>query len=320
VAEVAQQVRGALFGLEAHVFSEREEDIDVRVRIDEASRRSLQAIENMWVIAIDGRRVPLQEIANLRESNSYSTIRRVNRKRAVTVTADTAPHVSPESVVPALMPDFRELQRRYAGVDIELAGRQRHLRKATESLHVGFIAACIMIYVILAWLFGSYLQPIAVMLAIPFGTIGVVIGHILLGYELTFMSLIGFVALSGIVVNDSLILVQFYNGLRREGMNVHEALIGAGRQRLRPILLTTATTVLGLTPLMLEQSSQEKFLIPMAIAIAFGLMSATVLILLVLPCIIAITDDLKASAHYLWHGGPRPSRAVSSAMLELETD
>ncbi len=306
VADVARQVRGALFGLDAHVFSAQREDIDVRVRLDEASRRSLWAIENMWVVGPAGARVPLQEIAELSEGSSYNTINRVDRQRAITVIADTAPDVSPESIMATLMPSFRRIEREHPAITIDLAGRQRQLRKAFESLPVGFAAAMVMIYVILAWLFSSYTQPIAVMLAIPFSIIGVVWGHMILGYQLTFLSLIGFVALSGIVVNDSLILIQFYNAKRADGRGVAEGLIAAGRQRLRPILLTTITTVLGLTPLMLEQSFQAKFLIPMAISVSFGLMSATFLILIVLPCILVIFDDVHGLTHYLWFGTPRP--------------
>jgi multidrug efflux pump subunit AcrB len=275
----------------------------------------------MWLIGADGRRVPLPEIATLEESNSYNTIRRVDRQRATQVTADTAPDVSPETIVPALLPEFRRLEQQFPTVGIEMAGRQRQLRKAFESLPVGFGVAMMLIYVTLAWLFGSYAQPLAVMLAIPFGFIGVIWGHILMGYTLTFFSVIGFVALSGIVVNDSLILVEFYNTRRAKGEDLIPALVAAGRQRLRPILLTTITTVLGLTPLMLEQSFQAKFLIPMAISIAFGLMSATVLILLVLPCLIVIFDDIKAVSHFLWHGRVRPGRdELAPAVPAVETD
>ncbi len=176
---------------------------------------------------------------------------------------------------------------------------------AFGSLPMGMAAACLMIYVILAWLFSSYLQPLTVMMIIPFALIGVVWGHLALGYNLTFLSLIGMVALSGIVVNDSLILVEFYNHDRQRGATVTDALIAAGRARLRPILLTTITTVLGLTPLILEQSFQAKFLIPMGISIAAGLLAATVLILVILPCWILIFDDIKRGAYYLWHGKPR---------------
>ena len=319
VANVARQMRGALYGLEPHVFSGDREDIHVRVRLDEASRRSLHAIENMWVISPTGEPVPLPEIAELSEGSSYSAITRVDRKRTVSVTAATAPGVSPETVVPQLLPAFERLEQASPGVQIELAGRQRELRKAFGSLPGGFAAAIVMIYVILAWLFGSYTQPLAVMVAIPFGAVGVIWGHLLLGYDLTFLSLIGFVALSGIVVNDSLILVKFYNGERAAGHGIQESLITAGRRRVRPIFLTTITTVLGLTPLMLERSFQASFLIPMAISISFGLMSTTVLILLVLPSIIVIIDDVKAGAYYLWHGRPRPS-APAGASAEAQLD
>jgi HAE1 family hydrophobic/amphiphilic exporter-1 len=319
VAEVARQVRATLYGEDAHVFAAAREDIDVRVRLDESARQNLNRIENLWLIDRQGDPVPLREIATLREGESYNTIRRIDRKRCTSITADTAPGVSPESITPVLEAQFRQLAAQYPSIGIEFAGRQRQMRKAFESLPLGFGAALIMIYLILAWLFSSYVQPLAVMLAIPFGVIGVVWGHLILGYQMTFLSLIGFVALSGIVVNDSLILVQFYNQRRRDGQNVHDALVAAGRERLRPIFLTTITTVLGLTPLMLETSFQAKFLIPMAISIAFGLMSATVLILLVLPCFILMLEDLKAVAHFLWFGAPR-EKTVQSRQIEIQLD
>jgi multidrug efflux pump subunit AcrB len=239
VADVAAQVRGSLFGLEPHVFSAQREDIKVRVRLDEVSRRSLFAIENMYVIAPDGRRVPLGDVAEVVEDSTYAIIHRVDRQRATTVTAETTAAVNPEEIVRDLAPMFAEIEYRNPGVGIDMAGRQREMKKAFSTLPVGFAAACVLIYIILAWLFGSYLQPVALMMAIPFSVIGVIWGHLLLGFELTFLSLIGFVALSGIVVNDSLILMDFYNTKRREGVPLREALVAAGRQRLRPIFLTT---------------------------------------------------------------------------------
>jgi len=160
----------------------------------------------------------------------------------------------------------------------------------------------LMIYVILAWLFGSYFQPLIVMLGIPFALIGVIAGHYVAGVSLSFLSMIGFVALSGVVVNDSLIFVEFYNSRRLAGESLQASLLSAGAARLRPIFLTTITTVLGLTPLMLEQSMQAKFLIPMALSISFGLMSATALILLLLPALLVIGDDLRSLGKYLWTG------------------
>jgi multidrug efflux pump subunit AcrB len=302
-SDVARQVRGALYGLDAHVFNQNQEDIDVRVRLDEKTRRSLRDIANLWLISPRGHAVPITEIVEIREGLTYSTIKRVDRKRTISVTATTAAGLSPETVVARLPLDT--IRAAFPSVEIVLGGRQEREMEAFSSLPYGFAAAMIMIYVLLAWLFSSYTQPLAVMLAIPFSLVGVIWGHLILGYDITFLSMIGFVALSGIVVNDSLILVEFYNRMREKGKGMHDALIAAGKQRFRPILLTTLTTVLGLLPLMLERSFQAKFLIPMAIAIAFGLLSATFLILLVLPCVMLIIDDAKSIAYFLWFGRER---------------
>ncbi|MEM9914347.1 MAG: efflux RND transporter permease subunit [Planctomycetota bacterium] len=299
-ADVALQVRGFLFGIDAHTYADQQEDIDVRVRVDERTRRDLRAIEDAWLVTPTGALVPLSEVADIEAATTYATIKRVDRERSVTVTADTIPSLSPEAVTSQI--DLDVLRTKYPGLTITYAGRQEQMGDAFASLPLGMGAACLMIYVILAWLFSSYFQPLTVMLIIPFSLIGVMWGHYFLGYNLTFLSLIGIVALSGIVVNDSLILVEFYNHERQRGVGVAEALVAAGRARLRPIMLTTITTVLGLTPLILEQSFQAKFLIPMGISIAAGLLSATVLILIVLPCWILIFDDIRRGAYYLWHG------------------
>ena len=305
VMDIARQVRGALFGLDAHVFSEKREDIDVRVRLSDSVRERIGNIENLWMISSTGTAVPLQEIASITEDSSFATLRRIDRKRAVSVTADAATGVNPEQVTASMTPFITKLQDEYPGIIIGSGGRQQDMADAFSSLPYAFIAAMLMIYVILAWLFSSYTQPFAVMLAIPFGVIGVVWGHFIMGYEITFLSLIGFVALAGVVVNNSLILVNFFNTQRESTGNMRQSLINAGMQRIRPILLTTATTVLGLSPLMLEQSFQARFLIPMAISISFGLISATALTLLVLPSLLVINEDLKDLLHYLWNGTRR---------------
>lgn len=301
---VATQVRGYLFGLDAHTFAANEEDIDVRVRAEKTLRRNLARLEAAWIVTPTGNALPLHEVARLKQSTGYATIKRIDGQRAITVTADTVAGVSPESITPRLNLD--QIRRNHPGTTLTFAGRQERMSEAFASLPYGMLAALAMVYVILAWLFNSYGQPLVVMLVIPFAVIGVTWGHLLLGFDLTFLSIIGFVALSGIVVNDSLILVSFYNMQRAADWSVYESLIHAGRARLRPILLTTITTVLGLTPLMLEQSFQARFLIPMAIAVAFGLLSATVLILLVLPCFLLIFEDVKKAAHLLWFGTSRP--------------
>jgi multidrug efflux pump subunit AcrB len=311
-ADVAQQVRMAVFGAEAHSFSADREDVDVRVQFDEASRRRLSTIEELWLLSPTGTAVPLVEVADVREGRGYSTIRRVDRARTVTVSADCDDATNPEIVARALAPEIEAIGRSAAGVVIDAAGRQKDLVDAFANFPLALAAAFLGIYVILAWLFESYLQPLAVMLAIPFGIIGIVWGHLLLGFDMTFLSLIGFVALAGVVVNNSLILVEFSNEMREKGTPLVDSLAKAGRLRLVPILLTTVTTLAGLSPLMLEQSFQARFLIPMAISLVFGLMSSTVLTLLALPAAMVVIDDIMRAMHRLWTGRARVDAASTA--------
>ncbi len=302
-AGLGQQIQGAVFGLEAFTFAGEREDVDVRVIMPERVRRSLGALESMHVISPSGAPVPLSEIARIEEGRSYATIRRLDRERAVTVTADVNPSIAnPEEIAAALQADMRRIQADNPGIAILERGRQKEMAESFETLPIGMLVAMGLIYVVLAWLFQSYLQPLIVMSAIPFATIGMIWGHLILGFNMTFLSLIGFIALAGVVVNDSLIFMQFFNERRRLGETVRQAALDAGRARIRAILLTTITTVLGLLPLMLEQSFQARFLIPMAITISFGLMSATAIILVVLPCFLMILADLKRWAAIAWTG------------------
>ncbi len=325
--EINRQLRGFLFGLEAHTYAEREEDIDLRVRIDEETRGSIYQVQNAWLINAMGAPVPMREIVDVRSGTSFASINRVDGERAVTVTAAVETGTSPEDITAELkaaplddndkpvlddrgnpLPSpLEQIEQRYPGLKVGFAGRQEQMADAFSTLPLGFGFAMLMIYVILAWLFQSYFQPILVMCVIPFATIGLIWGHFILGFDLTFLSLIGFVALSGIVVNDSLILVQFFNQRRQAGDSVYDALVAAGQARLRAIFLTTVTTVFGLLPLLLEQSFQARFLIPMGISIAGGLISATVMILVVLPCIMLAFDDLKRVVYFVWHGRKRPA-------------
>lgn len=300
--DVARQVRGILFGLDAHTYSADREDIDVRVRLDEASRARIDSVTDLWIATPVGGRVPLAEIADVTEDNAYAAVKRVDRQRAITVTADCGAGTIPEDITRALAPELAAIQRDMPGIDIGEAGRQKDLADAFSSLPYAFAAALVLIYVVLAWLFGTYTQPLAVMIAIPFGLIGVVWGHLAMGYELTFLSLIGTVALSGIVVNNSLILVEFANERMRDGESHEEALLNSGASRLRPILLTTGTTIFGILPLLLERSFQARFLIPMGISIGAGLLSATILTLIILPANLMIIDDILAVARRWWRG------------------
>ena len=305
LSNLAMQVRGAVYGIDAHVFAEGGEEVDIRVKMGRELREQVGSLEQLWVITPAGATIPLVEVASISEKRGYNTIHRLNRRRTVLVTAETIEGVSPETVYATL--PFDLWRTAFPDLEISTGGRQEQQAEAFASLPIGFAAACLMIYVILAWLFGSYLQPLIVMLGIPFAMIGVIWGHYFAGVSLSFLSMIGFVALSGVVVNDSLIFVEFYNTRRVAGETLRKAFLSAGAARLRPIFLTTITTVLGLTPLMLEQSMQAKFLIPMALAISFGLMSATVLILLLLPALLVIGTDMQSLASSLWNGSKERS-------------
>lgn len=302
-ALLGEQIRGAVFGLEPHTFAGNREDVKVRVTLPKDTRSSPVALENTYVFSPFGQAVPLVEVASIEEGRGFATVRRLDRERIITVSADVNRQLgNPEEIVASLRPKLVELEREFPGVRIVERGRQKDVAESFATLPLGMAVAAGLIYVTLAWLFGSYLQPLVVMAAIPFATVGMIWGHMALGFAMTFLSLIGFVALSGIVVNDSLIFMEFFNGRRRGATSMPLALVRAGRARLRPILLTTITTVLGLTPLMLEQSFQARFLIPMAITIACGLISATGIILLVLPSMLAILSDIKALTRLAWTG------------------
>ncbi|MEO0511657.1 MAG: efflux RND transporter permease subunit [Planctomycetota bacterium] len=305
-ASIASQVRGYVFGLEPYTFAGDREDVDVRVTISEGARRSLASLEAMHVFTPAGEPVPLLEVARVEEVDGFASINRLDRRQIVNVTADVARSegANPETINTELKPKVAAIAASYDGVDIIERGRQKENAESFATLPLGMAVASVMIYIVLAWLFSSYVQPLIVMSAIPFAAIGMIWGHLILGYTMTFLSLIGFVALTGVVVNDSLIFMEFYNTRRRAGESVRDACVSAGVARFRAILLTTVTTVLGLSPLMLERSFQAQFLIPMAITISGGLISATAIILLVLPCLLMVFRDLRRVGIMLWNGVP----------------
>ena len=305
IANIAEQVRGAIYGLEPFTFAGNEEDVDVRVIYPTAFRRDLSNLESMYLFTPAGDPVPLPEVVRVEMARSYATVRRVNGQRTITITADNDKKViNADEVTRTIFAGRAEFEARHPGVRLIERGTSKDMREAFGSLPLGFLTAIVLIYLTLAWLFQSYTQPILVLSAVPFAVIGVIWGHILFGYNLTFLSMIGFIALSGIVVNDSLIFVQFFNSMRAAGLNTYAACLAAGRARLRAILLTTVTTVCGLLPMLLEQSFQARFLIPMAITIACGLVSATLLVLVLLPSLLMILADVKRVAAIAWRGEP----------------
>ena len=291
---LATQVRAAFYGLESRKIQRDREDVKIMVRFPEAHRRNITDIEEMWVTAPDGTLVPFKEVARIKEGRSYASIKRNNQKRTVAVTADVDQAIgNADQINNEIASLFPKYAAQYPGMQFGFGGEKEEFGKAFASLRRDFLIAAGLIYIILAALFRSYIQPIIVMTAIPFGLIGAVLGHWVMGYPLTILSLIGLVALTGIVVNDSLILIDYLNRRREEGATAYDATIEAGVARLRAILLTSITTILGLAPLLLETSFQARFLIPMGISIAGGVAFATVLTLIGVPCIYLIFFDIR---------------------------
>ena len=292
---LATQVRAAFYGLEARKVQRGREDVRIMVRYPSEFRRGVYDLESMYIATPTGTQVPLSEVATLTEGTGFSTIKRKNQRRTVTIKADVDDAVTDADTImnEMLAPTFPEMRRRFPGMTMEFGGNNLENRKAFGSIKQSFVIALLLIYTILAALFKSYIQPLIVMCAIPFGLIGVVAGHYVMGYPMTIMSMIGMVALTGIVVNDSMILVTFINRLVANGTPPFEAVIAGGKGRLRAILLTSMTTVLGLAPLLAERSFQAKFLIPMGVAISGGLIFATVLTLLAVPAFYLIALDAK---------------------------
>jgi len=311
VREVARQVRNAFYGAEALRQQRGRSEIKVKVRLPEAQRTSEADIENLLIRTPAGRDVPLRHVANVVRGRAYTDITRREGRRTVTVTADVVPIGDTSKIIATLNSDvLPQLAREFPGLGYSYQGRQADLRESMQKLVATFVLVLLAIYAMLAIPFRSYIQPAIVMMAIPFGLVGAVFGHILMGYDLSVMSMLGIVALSGVVVNDSLVLIDYANGLRREGLSAFEAIARAGIRRFRPIMLTTLTTFGGLAPMIFETSRQARFLIPMALSLGYGLLFATAITLLLVPSLYLITEDAKTAARVLTFRRRQPSPAA----------
>ncbi len=304
-ADIARQVRQALYGEEAQRVQRGRDDVKVMVRYPEAQRRSLGDLENMRIRTPDGLEVPFTLVAQAEFDRSLASIRRVDRRRAVSVTATVDPAVGD---VERIKRDLRarvlpEILAPYPDVRFSFEGQQKEQQDTIRDLSRGFGLALFLIFALLAVPLRSYVQPLLIMVAIPFGIVGAIWGHVLLGINLTIMSLFGVVALAGVAVNDSLVMVTFVNRACEAGASVSRAAHEAGVVRFRPILLTSLTTFGGLTPLLLEKSMQARFLIPMATSLAFGVLFSTLITLLIVPCLYLILEDLQRLARR-WLGRP----------------
>ena len=295
LADLARQVRQGFYGEEVQRVQRGRDDIRVMVRYPETERRSVANIENMRIRLPAGSETPFRLVADVEYGRGYATIRRADRRRIVNVTCDVDEAVANASeinrdLVENVLPN---LMAQYPGLKYRPAGEQREQNESLGSLWSSFAIAMLAIYGLLAVQFRSYLQPLIVMSAIPFGLVGATIGHLLMGYNLGLLSMFGIVALSGVVVNDSLILIDLINRERRSGIELWQVIRDCVTRRFRPIMLTTLTTFFGLVPMLLERSLQARFLIPMAISLAFGVVFATFITLLLVPSLYMILEDIK---------------------------
>ena len=297
MADIASQIRQAYYGDEVLKVQRGKDDIKVMVRYSKTERESESSIDQLHIRTLDGRQIPLNQVAEIEMKRGYSAIQRVDRKRIITVISDINEDIAnAQKIVTNLKENFLEnLAIRFPGVTYDMEGQAKRTEDLISNLKTGFGLCAMIIFVLLASQFRSYIQPVIIMTAIPFGLIGAIIGHYISGLELTMFSIFGIVALSGIVVNDSLILIDFINAKIRAGQKTFDAVVEAGQNRFRPVLLTSVTTVAGLFPLLLETSFQAQFLIPMAVSISYGLMAATVLTLVFVPALYVVVEDIKGA-------------------------
>jgi len=306
--DLANAVRSGFLGLEVTYVTWNEKRIPVRVIYPDDWRHTSSQLEKLRITLPTGQSVYMGEVADITVDRGLNVVKRRDGRRLATVTAevDTA-EITAIVAADLIRAKFGDLPERRQGYDLVFLGEKKEAAESIGDMLRAGVIALALIYFILVALFRSLLDPIVVMFAIPFGIIGVIIGHIVFNYNLQFLSMVGFLALSGIVINDSLILIDFAKKLRAQGWARTDAMIEAGRVRIRPILLTTITTFLGISPLIFFATGQTAFLSPMAVSLGFGLLFATILILVVLPCFYLIADDMRSYLIHLkrhWFGQP----------------
>ena len=293
IAEVGRQLRAALDGQLLQIFYDAYEEIEVRIMLPSQERKFQAVLETLPIITPSGERLLLGNVVELRSQQGLELLRHTDAKLGVHVTAEVDAKKTnanevlddlQESVIPDIVSGY--------GLQVSYKGKAEEERETSSDMKQGGMLALVMIYIILAWVFASYSWPLAVMMVIPFGICGAIFGHWLLGIDLTILSQFGMFGLSGIVINDSIILVTFYKQLRAKGMAIRDALVEAACLRLRAVMLTSLTTIAGLTPLLFETSLQAQFLIPMAVSISFGLGFATLLVLFVVPVLLSYIEQL----------------------------
>lgn len=307
---VAGQLRAAFFGTTAREMQVGRESYEIDVRLAAEDRSTLAALDDFRVTLPDGELVPLSVVAERTADRGFARIARIEGRRAVTLMGDVDRRlINVEELLAEFESTYLEgFLDRHPGVKVSLKGEAAESAETNRSIQAAFLSGLLGIFILLSFQFRSWLEPLIVMVTIPLSLIGVIWGHLLMGFDLTMPSIFGFVSLAGVVVNDSILLVSFAKARRREGLDIATAAARASRERFRAVLLTSLTTIAGLTPLLLERSLQAQFLIPLAASIVFGLLTSTALVLLVIPCLYAILGDFGLTAAVKEAGGDTLSR------------
>ena len=341
VADLARQVYTGYYGEEVTRVQRGRNNVRVRVRYPEGERTQISDLENIRIRAsmpVGGARgpaaavpgmppraveVPLLSVADMEYTAGFASIRRTDGQRRLMVTAEVQSEIANASeIVRELQQDFfPALQHKYRDVTMSFQGEQQEFREALDSLYIGFPLAIIGIFIIIATIFRSYVQPFVILVTVPFGMCGAFLGHLLLGYNISMLSIFGLVALAGVVVNDAIVLIECINNYLAEGEGFYEAVRKGGSRRFRAIFLTTITTVGGLTPLLMEKDHQAKVLIPMAIALAAGVAFATLVTLLLVPCVLCILNDARRALFWLRKGYvPAPEDVEPARLRNLSAE
>jgi multidrug efflux pump subunit AcrB len=292
--QIARAVNAAFAGGIATTIKTTSDEIDVRIKFREQEQKDINTFKEILILNTRGNLIPFEQVARVEEFPGLATIKHLDKKRVVTVTADINEEITtPLEVNEVLKKLFEPLENNYPDVTVTFSGEQEDTEESMQSLRRSFLLAGFLIFLILATTFQSLMQPLIVMLAIPFGLIGVILTFFVHGQPLGFMAMLGIIGLSGVVVNDAIVLVEFINTLRQQGVAALESIIQACTLRLRPVILTTVTTVLGLLPTAYGWGGNDPFIKPMALALAWGLFFATLTTLIIIPCVTAIIDDVR---------------------------
>lgn len=319
---VMSQVRSGFFGLQTQRFQRGQDEIKVWVRYKKEDRSSIKNLNDMWITTPTNKRVPFSEIAKYTIKRGDVVINHLSSKREIQITADMK---SPDGSATDILDDIKsnimpEISSKYPTVSAVYEGQNREMKKTTRSVKKVGLIILALIYIVIAFTFRSYDQPILLIILIPFSLIGIILGHWIHGFSINILSWLGIIALIGIMVNDGLVLIEKFNSYLKEGLKYDEALIQAATSRFRAIFLTSLTTIAGLAPLLLEKSRQAQFLKPMAISISYGIAIATVLTLVMLPLLLAVSNNIKVFIKWLRTGKKVTKEEVERAIVEQKSD